>query len=98
MGHVKEYRATIDTEENLPPLQHPQPVGPKKYKLIEKTINQLLACDVVEPLISKMASPVVMVWQNGKWQFCIDFRQLNTVMIRDDYPMLCSDYVFSTLV
>ena len=97
LGHVKGYKATIKTEGDLPPLQQPQPVGPEKRMLIEKTIDQLLAWDVVEPSISKTASPVVMVWQNGKWQFCIDFRQLNTVTVGDTYPMLCSDYVFSIL-
>ena len=51
----------------------------------------------MEPSTSKTASPVVMVWQNGKWRFYVDFRQLNVVTVGDAYPMLRSDYVFSTL-
>ena len=60
-------------------------------------MNQLLAWDVIEPSKSTTASPVVLVWQNNKWRFCMDFRQLNSITIGDAYSMLRSDYVFSTL-
>jgi hypothetical protein len=53
--------------------------------------------DVVERSNSSTASAVVLVWQNQKWRFCVDFRQLNKVTTRDCYPMLRSDYIFSSL-
>ena len=98
LGQIKAYNATINAGPNdLPPAQHPHPAGPEKGEVIEKTIDQLLAWDVIEPSVSKTASPIVLVWQNNKCRFCVDFRQLNSVIIGDAYPMLRSDYVFSTL-
>lgn len=44
-----------------------------------------------------MASPIVLVNQNGNRRFCIDFRRLNGLTIGDTYPMLRSKYLFNTL-
>ena len=43
LGKVSGSKATINIEGNLPAPQSPRPVGPEKRKIIEETINQLLA-------------------------------------------------------
>jgi len=97
LGKVMGFQASIPTEGPLPPPQNLRPAGPPKREVIEKTIEQLLAWDVIEMSESKTASPVVLVWQNNKWRFCIDFRSLNAITVGDAYLMLRADYVFSTL-
>ena len=72
LGKVISYKASIVTDGKLPPPQHARPTGPVKKQVIDETINQLLAWDVVEKSVSTTASPIVIVWQNNKWQFCID--------------------------
>lgn len=94
---MKSYQATINIEGPLPPPQHACLVGPAKKKIIQESIDQLLSWDVIEKFNSTTASPVVLVWQNNKWRFCVDFRTLNAITIGDAYPMLRSDYVFATL-
>ena len=95
---VKEYKAIKNTSDNpLPQAQYLCPAGLVKRALIEETMNQLLAWDVIELSTSETASPMVLVWQNNKWRFCVDFHQLNSVIIGDAYPMLRFDYMFSTL-
>jgi len=66
IGMVRGFQASIPTEGPLPPPQNPRPAGPAKQEIIEKTIEQLLAWDVVEISESKTVSPVVLVWQNNK--------------------------------
>ena len=67
IGLVKGYKATVNTgDKSLPHAQHPCPAGLQKQSLIEETINQLLAWDVIEPSKSNTASLVVLVWQNNK--------------------------------
>jgi len=88
IGKVRGFQASIRTEGPLPPTQSPKPAGPAKRKVIEKTIEQLLAWDVVEVSESKTASPVVLVWQNNKWRFYIDFRSLNAITVGNVYPIL----------
>ncbi|KAF8459450.1 hypothetical protein BGX38DRAFT_1148840 [Terfezia claveryi] len=84
----KGYKSTIQTEGPLPAPQHARPAGPAKREIIDQTIEQLLVWDFVEKSSSTTASPIVMVWQNNKWRFCVDFRQLNSITAGDAYPML----------
>ena len=48
----------------------------------------MLASNVIRPLNSPWASPVVMVRKkDGSLRFCIDFRQLNVATIKDARPL-----------
>ncbi|KAE8238129.1 hypothetical protein A4X06_0g8983, partial [Tilletia controversa] len=38
-----------------------------------------------------------MVKQNGKWRFCVDYRQLNSSTVPDRYPLPTIDAIFQTL-
>lgn len=91
------FEASIDLNGPIPPPQQNRPVGLAKRAVIDETIDQLIGWDVIEPANSPTASAVVLVWQNDKWRFCVDFRPMNAVTKGDAYPMLRSDYVFSTL-
>lgn len=91
------FQASIDLNGPIPPPQQNRPVGVAKRAVIDETIDQLIGWDVIEPSHSPTASAVVLVWQNNKWRFCVDFRPLNAVTKGDAYPMLRSDYVFSAL-
>ena len=62
ISKVRGFEASIPTEGPLPPPQSPRPAGPAKREVIEKTIEQLLAWDVVEVSELKTASLVVLVW------------------------------------
>ena len=48
----------------------------------------LLDLDCIEESISEWASPIVLVRKaNGELRMCIDYRGLNKVTIRDQYPL-----------
>ena len=62
---------------------------------------------VIEPATKEWASPVVFVPKSdGTLRFCVDYRKLNAMKIRDSYPIPrmdeCIDYlgkatIFTTL-
>ena len=54
----------------------------------EKIVTEMLEGDVIEPSTSPWASPVVLVRKkDGSTRFCIDYRKLNSVTIKDAYPL-----------
>ena len=56
------------------------------------------AAGVIEPSISPLSIPVVMVSKkDGTHRFCVDYRQLNAVTKADTYPLPCVDDLLDQL-
>jgi hypothetical protein len=99
LGKVRGFQASIPLKEgsNAPPPQPNRPQGPAKRQVVDEFIDQMLNWDVIEDSSSPTSAGIVLVKQNGKWRFCVDFRMLNEVTVGDSYPMLRADYVFSAM-
>lgn len=55
---------------------------------IERNVQELLSADVIEPSMSPWSSNVLLVKKkDGSLRFCVDYRQLNSVTIKDSYPL-----------
>lgn len=69
-------------------------VSPVMQKFIDSELDEMLKLGVVEKSNSPWASPIVLVRKKGsdKFRFCVDYRKLNSVTVRDSYPLpLVSD-------
>lgn len=96
-GIVDSVRIRIDTDNDRLTAESPRPVGPHKRKIIDDSIDQMLAWDIIEPSDSRVGYPVVLVNQHGKWRFCVDYRNLNLATVGQAYPMTRTDSVFDAL-
>ena len=61
-------------------------------------VQQMLSSGVIHPSNSPWALPVVMVKKKyGSLRFCVDFRQLNAVTVKDAHPILRIDDLLDAL-
>ena len=59
-----------------------------KYQDAKKETQRLLDMGVIVPSKSDFASPIVLVAKpNGGVRFCLDYRRLNELTIKDNYPL-----------
>ena len=72
-----------------PPISLPAYRTPLvKRKLVEESIADMLAEGVIRPSSSPYASPVTLVpKKDGTTRLCVDYRKLNSVTVRDQYPL-----------
>jgi len=62
--------------------------SPIENEFLEEEISKLLEDGIISPSESPWSAPVVIVKKkNGKLRLCVDYRQLNAVTIRDQYPL-----------
>ncbi|KAG1946736.1 hypothetical protein F2P79_013286 [Pimephales promelas] len=79
---------TIRTGDAQPIKQRAYRTSPHMRAEIDRQVQQLLSHDVIEESCSPWASPVVLVKKkDGSYRFCIDFRKLNAVTVKDSYPL-----------
>ena len=70
-----------------------------KRKIVEDSIAEMLRDDIIEPSSSPWASPILLVKKKDglEHRFSIDFRRVNAVTERDQYPMANISEIFDLL-
>ena len=78
----------IDTGDHPPIRQKVRHQPLSLQEIEEQAINDMKDSNQIEPSNSPWASPVVLAKKkDGTWRFCIDYRKLNDITIKDAYPL-----------
>ena len=88
LGRTGIVRHKINTE-NAHSIKQPLRRTPVNHNSeIDKQIDDMLQRDVIQPSSSPWASGIVIVSKtNETKRFCIDYRKLNDVTVKDSYPI-----------
>jgi len=72
----------------VPLRQHPKQAGPMAREREKAEVERICSMEVFERAGGECASPVVMVLNlYGSGRFCISYRKLNLMTIKDAYPI-----------
>ena len=101
-GSLCEIRTTehrINLQPDARPIaQNPYRAGPRARVVEQEEVDRMLQAGVIEPAQSEWASPVVLVPKSdGTLRFCVDYRRLNAVTIKDSYPLPRMDECIDSL-
>jgi hypothetical protein len=75
-------------------------INPLLLLLIEKKVRKLLDAKIILSLrFSKwLANLVAVRKKNGEIRLCIDFMNLNSVSLKDNYPLPKMDHILQNIV
>ncbi|UYV68140.1 hypothetical protein LAZ67_5003163, partial [Cordylochernes scorpioides] len=98
LGRTNLAKHRIDTEDAKPIKHKPYRVSPKERDIIKDQIDEMLKEGIIRPSSSPWSFPVILVKKrDGKFRFCVDYRKLNEVTVKDVYPIPRIDDVMDTL-
>ena len=96
VGRAKPFR--INTGEAEPVGQRMYRRSPRAKREIDKHIQLMERDGIVEPSESAWSSPVVLAMKkDGTTRFCVNYRKLNEVTVKDRYPLPRIDEILAQL-
>ncbi|UYV79839.1 K02A2.6-like, partial [Cordylochernes scorpioides] len=97
-GRTHLVKHQIKTTSDIPIRKNPYRVSLKERNIISDQINSMLKNGIISHSSSPWASPIILVKKkNGTFRFCVDYRNLNSVTVKDQYPLPRIDDCFDSL-
>ena len=97
-GSTDIVKHKINTGQAPPVRKRAYRTSPKMQTVIQSHVEEMLEKGLVENSHSPWAAPVVMVRKkDGSWRFCVDYRGLNAVTVKDAHPLPRTDDTLDAL-
>ena len=90
MGHTKaaEHKIVLKDPDTPPFKEQFRRIPPPQLDEVRDHLKLMLDAGVIRPSNSPWCNAVVLVRKkDGSLRFCIDFRRLNSLTVKDSYPL-----------
>ena len=97
MGHTKatKHKIVLKDPDTLPFKERFRQIPPPQLDEVREHLKLMLDAGVVQLSNSPWCNAVVLVWKKDRsLRFCIDFRRLNALTVKDSHPL---PHIFETL-
>ena len=87
-GRSKSVQHEIEIKDARPVRCGPRRLAPAGLRREQDCVREMLSGGQIEPSDSTWASPVVLVMKkDGSTRFCVDYRRLNSLTVKDAHPL-----------
>ena len=98
LGSTNLVKHSIDTGDSKPLRQPCRRLPQSQQEEADKQVQEMLPQGIITPSVSPWASPIILVKKkDGSTRFCVDYRQVNALTIKDAYPLPRIDDTFDAL-
>lgn len=98
IGHCAKAQLRINTRTATPARLPLRRFSPQQEEYIGRGTQGLLERDVIEPSTSPWSAQVVLASKkDGSYLYCVDFRRLNSVTVKEYYPIPGGEDMIDTL-
>ena len=90
MGHTNatKHNIVLKDPDTLPFKEHFRRIPPPQLDEVREHLKLILEAGVIQPSNSPWCNTVVLVRKkDGSLRFCIDFRKLNSLTVKDSHPL-----------
>ena len=90
MGHTNatKHKIVLKDPDTLPFKEHFCRIPPPQLDEVREHLKLMLDAGVIWPSNSRWCNAVVLIRKkDGSLRFCIDFRKLNSLTVKDSYPL-----------
>ncbi|XP_026459427.1 uncharacterized protein LOC113360095 [Papaver somniferum] len=92
-------------DHKIPLKPNSTPTSQRPYKcpyihkfVVEQLVQEILSTGLIQKRYSPFASPILLVKKKyGTWRFCVDYRKLNELTVKDKFPIPLIDELLDEL-
>ena len=99
IGKAKNTAFRIDTGDAAPTSCPPYKKSPAEKRTITAEINKIMEAELIRPSNSPWSASMSLVKKtdSGEWRSVIDYRKLNSITRKDQFPMALISEILSSL-
>lgn len=88
LGCTNATEMSIEINDSRPIVFRPYRLSHHEREQVRNMVDEMLSAGIIRESTSEYASPIILVRKpDGSLRMCIDYRKLNSVTVKERYPM-----------